>query len=1119
MEKIKSILPGHKKDNVAHNSSTAEGQQDAVYDESTGHSGKRNLTPGQPVYDIKTTSGTPYTELAQPSGSAGLHGQGAHSGTDGRIGGTTTAHGEHYDTNQSQALSGTGRSMDNTSTTTSATHRPDAYPHGHAPEASVASIKSGVIGFGAEEPQGHAAVSTHNPAQEHLDANQVVGGGEPGTAGMTDGRGVQPGSGTQTYPQAAESHMIGREPTGADPNYTGERQPFNNTLRQESYTADTDRSFPLAGGVISDPTKHPMFARDTTEHTSAALGQREPGTKEKEVEISNSPTQPGNTASQPTTDYHPEALAAATAAASTEPNMSQTADTAIPTGGSASTHERPHNPRLESRHRHVPGEYITTPSDEPTFLDYSSVVEPKAHTPSGLASVHETPVTTDPAPHSGSHELRHTGTLDEPKSRSSTDDHHARDAAIAGGLGAGVAGVETYAASHKHDSSDAHSSQPFPEESSPYSSKVLDPRVLGGNSKLEEQKFDSLAKSETGSLSQTSNSVSGSAVSGPPVQHVTFAADTAAPVSNTSVEPISTIPEKQTEHHYARDAGLVGAGAATTGGIYAATHDNNTSSGPASNTIGPHSSNTANILDPRVQPDPSQQIHHNIGPTQDDPASRTIGPHSSNIANIVDPRVKPNPSKQKEHTTTGPHQSDTLNRLDPKVDEKADQEHHYGRDAAVVGGAGAAGYGAYEAMNAYGDHRMTQPGAFLPNQRYDTTSSGAGAPNPVSSRGQYDYNDPTTRSNVNRTDPDDHVNRNTAIGGAGLAAAGLGAGAYAGSRHTDGTQQPLHQTQGFPSSSAVAPVSQSAYQARDTTQSSYPLQDTATHGSYPGQGTIAPHNTYEQGPGVQTYGSNQGLVREDHDKRNAAVLGGAVGAAGLGGAAYVNSQHQDQREADQHLKKIAHEREKEQHALDKEQRHREKELEKETEGEEKKKHGLLGFLHRDKSRREKKDKSTPSPDSSPRQSRDYSPRHSRDYGDEHPDSPRWKGKHLLHKDPPKGHPAREMMEQQHESGLHGVGKREHVGIDGPIGNPDMISGDRETRKGVYGLHPGPDLDHNTTVTEPHTGLPINTQFGTGAGGIEGNPAIRGHHTHPDAHPTTGYRGVDGGAVRNPNAPY
>lgn len=83
--------------------------------------------------------------------------------------------------------------------------------------------------------------------------------------------------------------MIGREPASAVLNDTRERQPFESTLRQESYTADTDRSFPLAGGVVSDPTKHSISARDTTEHTSTALEQREPGTKEREVGVSNSP--------------------------------------------------------------------------------------------------------------------------------------------------------------------------------------------------------------------------------------------------------------------------------------------------------------------------------------------------------------------------------------------------------------------------------------------------------------------------------------------------------------------------------------------------------------------------------------------------------------------------------------------------------------------------------------------------------------------------------------------------------------------------------------------------------------------------------------------------------------
>jgi hypothetical protein len=845
----------------------------------------------------------------------------------------------------------------------------------------------------------------------------------------------------------------------------------------------------------------------------------------------------------------------------------------------SSTSGRPQNQRLESHQMHIPGAFVATPGDGTgTFLDYTPVIDPTASEITNETPITQPTSTLDPStqgssveytPNSGPHELRHTGTLDEPQPRSSDDHHYGRDAAIAGGLGAGAAGLGAHASSHRHETPEAGNSKPMYEESSPYSSQTLDPRVLGEKAKLDEQRFDPQARS--------SNPASSSAISGPPVTHANsqheqpqhhYGRDAAAlgtgavaaggihhalqrndtPGTGTAVlpdetsnfsKPLSTsgssLPQQGSaatgnnafygatgapapvadmsaypqqpsrdfgqetdspvvqERQHGRDAGLAGTGAAAAGGLYAANRDSRAETGPASNTIGPHSSNAANVLDPRVQPDPSQQVHHNVGPTAEDPASRTIGPHDSNLANILDPRVKPDPSKQKGHATTGPYQSDTLNRFDPRVDQMAGQQggHHHGRDAAVVGGTGAAGYGAYEAAKAYGDHRTTQPEASLPEQRYDPTASSARAPNPVAATSHYDYNDPATRSNVNRTDPNDHVNRNTAFGGAGLAASGLGAGAYAGSRHADDTQQlPIRQKQEMASSGQPGSLGQSAYPTQGMTQSLYP-QSTA-QSAYPTTGSIAPQNTHVQAPTThQPYGSIQDPAKEDHSKRNAAVLGGAVGAAGLGGAAYVDSQHQDELEAEERLKKLAHEREKEQakeqHRLDKEQaqhdkevhkhdkavaahekeearlakehekdehrlmkehekeqarlakeqHEREKELEKEAEGEEKKKHGLLSFLHRDKSKKEK----SASPESSPRQSRDYSPRHSLE--ENNPDSPRWKGKHLLHKDPPKGHPAREAMEHQNEMDPYGhAGKREHQGIDGPIGDPNMINGDR-----------------------------------------------------------------------------
>jgi hypothetical protein len=555
-------------------------------------------------------------------------------------------------------------------------------------------------------------------------------------------------------------------------------------------------------------------------------------------------------------------------------------------------------------------------------------------------------------------------------------------------------------------------------------------------------------------------------------------ASSAAPISQPHD---ASATHQDPQHHYGRDAALAGTGVATAGGLaYAGQHENKTDTGPASNTLGPHSSNAANVLDPRVQPDPSKQVHHNVGPTSQDPASKTIGPHQSNVANVLDPRVQPDPSKQKGHTTTGPHQSDTLNRLDPKVDEKAghQDQHHLGRDAAVLGGTGAAGYGAYEAINAYGDHRSTQPGASMNEQRYDTSASGARAPNPVPTAGHYDYNN-------------DHTSRNAGLGtGAALGAGALGGAAYAGSKHADNTQVPASSAQPLGSSSHQAPLTQ----------------------NYPTQGTAAPYNTHSdvRGASHAPHDSVQEPPNKDHSKRDAAVLGTA-GVAAAGGAAYAYDQNSDaererarlEKEQQERLKKEQHDREKEQHKLDKEhskqekeahklekeqhkhdkavlaaekQEHKhekeqekeahrlekerekeahrlEKEREKET-GTPEKKHGILGFLHRDKSKKEKT-----SADTSPRHSGEVrrsvdTTRHSREYAaggaalgagttaaaydDNHPDSPRWKGKNLLHKDPPPGHPAREALEH-HELGSMS-GKREHVGVDGPIGQPDAISG-------------------------------------------------------------------------------
>ena len=188
---------------------------------------------------------------------------------------------------------------------------------------------------------------------------------------------------------------------------------------------------------------------------------------------------------------------------------------------------------------------------------------------------------------------------------------------------------------------------------------------------------------------------------------------------------------------------------------------NSTDTGPASKTIGPHKSNVVNIIDPTVLPDFSKQKEHQHQPdqptvsktathsshetsyTDTGPASKTIGPHNSNTMNIVDPTVLPDPSLQRQEKpssateplvstqsnstdtgpaskTIGPHKSNLLNILDPRVlpdfkkqagnkaveDKVPDNSHHHDKNGALVAGAGAgAGIAAFE----HRGHHHEQP--------------------------------------------------------------------------------------------------------------------------------------------------------------------------------------------------------------------------------------------------------------------------------------------------------------------------------------------------------------------------------------------------------------------------
>ncbi|KAF2727288.1 hypothetical protein EJ04DRAFT_570526 [Polyplosphaeria fusca] len=1029
---------------------------------------------------------------------------------------------------------------------------------------STASIKSGVLGFPQEDNNSHAALGQDPTGRGLDDSPSNLGQGTiAGTSiGLTDKERndqdgaqsrTQPSEPTTAQPRTQTYALPAQAPVEERP-HPSTQPPRTSSPEEAVVKTSTDRSFPLAGAMTSRKQEPPPSSFDAlpSSHDAPAAAERAPGTEDKEVErvtdgregLAGAAAAAAATASTASTGHrqrdpqdvqkerrgHGDALAAALAASSL-PRSGEKKETEHEHGGLGHTYDGP-----RYANDHAPASTGPTFTSGPHVTDTANRTDPHLHIPGEFPD--PTPIEEPPEPAYNQSPAttiepanRQTERVSEERTEKPTSEHHyGRDAAVAGGLGA--AGLTAYEAGkhHQREPADVEGGS-MPVESSPYSAKKLDPRVSGGPVGFEEQRYDpgtgpaqnpvDLPKQhdardptiEPGTIGGASLVGSWAEQSHPKDQE-----NTKPLIAKTeNVHAASQEDPEQKEKHHGRDAALVGTGAATAGGVYYATRrSDEQDSGPASATMGPHKSNTANILDSRVQPDPALLKNRETGPTPEDPASRTVGPHKSNIANIADLRVQPEPAKQKQHTTIGPHESDTLNRLDPKVEAhgQPEQQHHYGRDAALVGATGAVTGATYEAAQKYDEHRSTQPAASMEEQRYDPNAPGA-----------HDPNQPPQRQH--------HYGRDAAIAG-GLGTAGTEA--YMVSQRDEGYKQPTVR-QHQPLAPPQPPMSQGAE------------QPTAIH---------------------QRYDSTQEPREQDHTKRNAAAAAGVTGVAGAG--AYEYSKHDAEKvekerlaqqkaherelkeqdkafkeqqkehekmqakeqkehskfmaaEEKKHHKEVEKEQAKHQKDVEKEEARQQEELDKEDQGE-KKKHHLFGFLHRDKKNKEKGEGSE---SGSPRHSKEYAvagagagvgAEATRDSGSD--GTPRssfeHKGRNRLHKDPPKGHPAREAMEQAQEQQQQQ--QQQHMGIDGPIGRAGEISGDHQTRAGVYGAHTVDDQQHG--VTEPHTGLPMNVEkYGDGHGGVDGSETVHGYHQAPGAEEQGGQqqRATDWEAIRKANTPY
>jgi len=168
------------------------------------------------------------------------------------------------------------------------------------------------------------------------------------------------------------------------------------------------------------------------------------------------------------------------------------------------------------------------------------------------------------------------------------------------------------------------------------------------------------------------------------------------------------------------------------------THTNTTGSDPnyySSGNTGPHSTNVANKLDPRVDSDRDGSRTVGTGNTYGSTTGNTYGsttgdtygshtgmgtgashgPHDSGLANRVDPRIDSSTGTTNtgytmggtgagfsHSSTAGPHSSNVANKMDPRVDSDMDGSRTYGNTGTYGSNTGSTGM-----MGSTGTHNTT----------------------------------------------------------------------------------------------------------------------------------------------------------------------------------------------------------------------------------------------------------------------------------------------------------------------------------------------------------------------------------------------------------------------------
>ncbi|KAI6711463.1 hypothetical protein JHW43_006019 [Diplocarpon mali] len=396
-------------------------------------------------------------------------------------------------------------------------------------------------------------------------------------------------------------------------------------------------------------------------------------------------------------------------------------------------------------------------------------------------------------------------------------------------------------------------------------------------------------------------------------------------------------------HHHHENKPVVGSNTGSTGASHGTSH----LIGPH----GPHTTNTANLLDPSVNTRGTgleDALHHSprhgggaeeadthhrasdfktgsaaavdatrrggvgvgdaSGPGRSvrttGPAPHTAGPHAKDYQNILDPRVTPQNAAVQGTGPTGIH------------DTKGSSGNHYGRDSAVAGGAAtaafAAGHHGSSVSGVDDPSRVGQPGSSTAGvPRHTQHSPGAASTDQPGSTTQHLVFDSSTDQSR-----DHHFERDAVVAG------GVGTAAHVVGNHSS-------------SVSGVDDPSRVGQQGPST-----------VGGPQHAPGTATTHHSAADPTADRS---------KDHRYGRDAVVAG-----GVGGVAYEVNEHSNEKNIARAQKEAEKEHRHEVEAVEKQHKHAEKQAEKDLEHAEKhnekeKKHGFLSFLHRDKSKKYSKE--------------------------------------------------------------------------------------------------------------------------------------------------------------------